>query len=56
MKDCTTCQHCENCYDFFSCEIHTEVKEKADLYIGRDCDDYEERGDGLTLIQVWDWV
>ena len=53
--DCTTCKHAETCDEYFSCELHYAVNERADLYIGYSCDDYEEREDGLTLTQVWDW-
>ena len=55
MNDCTTCKHCEACDDFFSCEIKTYLRVKADMYVGNSCDDYEERDDGLVLTQLWDW-
>lgn len=53
MKDCTTCEHCQSCDTYFSCELHDEVHESADFYTGHECDDYEESG--YTMTQVWDW-
>ncbi len=54
MKDCTTCQHCQSCDTYFSCELHDEVCERADTwYTGHDCDDYEKTE--YTMTQVWDW-
>ena len=54
MKDCTTCQHCQSCDTYFSCELHDDVWERADTwYTGHDCDDYEKTD--YTMTQVWDW-
>ena len=54
MKDCTTCQYCQSCDEYFSCELHDEVWESAKDYIGHDCDEYKE-STAFVLTQVWDW-